>query len=356
MRLIHIADVHLGAVPDSNMPWSADRKKEIWESFVHVLDVCNEEKADLLLIAGDLFNRQPLIRELREVNYYFGRLKTAQVVMIAGNHDYISARSNYEGFEWIPQVHMLMKDTMDFVDLPEIQTRVYGFSYHKKEITEPLYDAVQPACKDRINILLAHGGDARHVPIDKKKLQESGFDYIALGHIHIPQIITNKMAFTGSLEPQDKKEVGERGYIIGEITTDPGGKRQTSIRYIPSSFRQYVKVNLLVNQETTNAALADQARETIRRHGTQHIYLFTIQGFRNEEIRFDKEVLKTLGNVVEVEDETVPDYDFDTIRKENEDNMLGMFIQKIGESKACGEVVKKALYYGMEALLGAKDR
>jgi exonuclease SbcD len=356
MKFIHIADVHLGAVPDSDMPWSTDRKKEIWSSFVHILDVCNEEKVDLLLIAGDLFNRQPLVRELKEVNYYFSKLTTAQVVIIAGNHDYISARSNYKGFEWISSVHMLMKDTIDFVYLSDIDTRVYGFSYYKKEIKEALYNNIQPELNGKINILLCHGGDGRHIPIDRKKLQESGFDYIAMGHIHTPQVFSCKMAYTGSLEPLNKKEVGERGYVLGEIITDISGNRQIDIRYIPSSIRQYIKVNLTVNQETTNAALVDQVREAIRNNGEQHIYLFTIQGFRSEDIHFDKEALKSLGNVAEVMDETVLDYDFDAIRHDNKDNILGMFIQKIMQSKASKEVAGKALYYGMEALLGARER
>ena len=44
MRFIHMADVHLGAVPDSGCPWSAFRENEIWETFVRVIDQIREEK------------------------------------------------------------------------------------------------------------------------------------------------------------------------------------------------------------------------------------------------------------------------------------------------------------------------
>ena len=37
-----------------------------------------------------------------------------------------------------------------------------------------------------INILVAHGGDEKHIPISKKRVAMSGFDYVALGHIHKP--------------------------------------------------------------------------------------------------------------------------------------------------------------------------
>ena len=37
MRFIHLADVHLGAVPDRGCPWSDKRENEIWETFRRVI-------------------------------------------------------------------------------------------------------------------------------------------------------------------------------------------------------------------------------------------------------------------------------------------------------------------------------
>ena len=89
---------------------------------------------------------------------------------MAGNHDYIGARSNYPGFAWDEKVHMFLSDTIDSIYLPDINTTVYGFSYHQRDITEPIYDRVKPLQKDTINILLAHGGDEKNIPINYKKL------------------------------------------------------------------------------------------------------------------------------------------------------------------------------------------
>jgi DNA repair protein SbcD/Mre11 len=354
MKFIHIADVHLGMVPDSNQPWGALRAKEIWSSFEQIIALCNEHEVDLLLIAGDLFHKQPLLRELKEVNYIFGKLKTAKVVLMAGNHDYIGARSYYQDFIWDEKVHMFLQDTLETVEYPELGTEVYGFSYHNRDITEPLYDAIRPKQGERIHILLAHGGDEKDVPMNRKKLSDSGFDYIALGHIHKPEIINDRMAYSGSLEPLDKNEVGQRGYIFGEIV-EVDGERKTSIRFVPNSLREYKRETLTVNQEMTNGALLDQARERMASLGEQHIYSFLIQGVRDEAIHFDMVAIKQLGNVLEVEDQSVPDYDFDALYQENSDNMIGLFIQRIRESAKQDEVAKKALYYGIEALLGAKN-
>ena len=75
MRFIHMADVHLGAVPDSGCPWSAFRENEIWETFVRVIDQIREEKIELLLIAGDLFHRQPLPSQTERVSQLFASIQ-----------------------------------------------------------------------------------------------------------------------------------------------------------------------------------------------------------------------------------------------------------------------------------------
>ncbi len=355
MKFIHIGDIHLGAVPDSDMPWGAQRGKEIWDSFQDIIRICNEEKADLLLIAGDLFHRQPLVRELKEVNYILSKLETSKAVIMAGNHDFMGARSNYQGFEWNEKVHYFQSDVVECKIYEELGVEVYGLSYHTRDIYEALYDEVRPEENDRIHILLAHGGDERNIPINKKKINEHAFHYVALGHIHKPEIITNRMAYCGSLEPLDKNETGDRGYVLGEITIGEDGKRVTNIRFIPHAARAYQRCLLSVTPQDTNGSLLDKARSIMKERGMQHIYSYTIQGIRDEMIRFDREAIRALGNVLEVEDQSVPDYDFDALYLENKDNIIGMFIQRIRENTNQDEVARKALYYGIEALLGARE-
>lgn len=100
MKFIHIADLHLGAEPDAGRAYSQNRSQELWETLQSVLEVCEEEQTDLLLIAGDIFHGQPLRRELKELNYYFAELTHTKVVLIAGNHDYIRKDSYYRTFQW----------------------------------------------------------------------------------------------------------------------------------------------------------------------------------------------------------------------------------------------------------------
>ena len=104
MKFYHVADVHLGAVPDRGMPWSTMREKDMFESFYRLLAQAHRERIDAVLICGDLFHRQPLKKELKELAYYFEKAAPVKIFIIAGNHDYISAESNYVNFPWSSNV------------------------------------------------------------------------------------------------------------------------------------------------------------------------------------------------------------------------------------------------------------
>ncbi|HIY19450.1 MAG TPA: DNA repair exonuclease, partial [Candidatus Blautia avistercoris] len=161
MKFIHIADVHLGANPDLEYPWGADRKREIWNTFRRVIEETKREKADLLLIAGDLFHRQPLKKELKEVNGLFRSIPDTKVVLIAGNHDFIQKNSNYRTFSWASNVTGLWGRELEMAEFPEINTCVYGLSYWSREIREPLYEGIYSGKPAGFQILLAHGGDEK---------------------------------------------------------------------------------------------------------------------------------------------------------------------------------------------------
>lgn len=76
------------------------------------------------------------------------------------------------------------KEEAEAVDFPEYNTTVYGLSYWHREIRDRRYDDLRPVNRSRCNILLAHGGDERHIPFSAERILQNGFDYIAAGHIH----------------------------------------------------------------------------------------------------------------------------------------------------------------------------
>lgn len=353
MKFIHIADVHLGMQPDKGMHWSELRKEEIKETFFNLLEICNREAVDFLFIAGDLFHNQPLVRDIKEINYGFSKLNRTKVIMIAGNHDYINERSHYINFQWCEQVFMLDNEKLDSLYFPEHNTRVYGFSYHQRDILEAKYTNAYPEDKECINILIAHGGDEKDIPIDKNNLKSLGYDYVALGHIHKQEFITDRIAYSGSLEPLDKNETGRHGYIIGDIQKDIEGNK-SDISFIPLAKREYIHLEVEVEPDMTNGKILDFIKGKVTEIGEYNIYKLILKGIRDSENEIDINSLYDIGNIIQVMDTTVPDYDFSELYYMNKDNIIGMYIESIRRTGLEDEIADKALYYGIEALLKAK--
>ncbi len=82
---------------------------------------------DCLFIAGDLFHRQPLLRDLKEVNYLFSTIPQTQVVIIAGNHDRIRKNSAVLSFSWASNVTFLESEDVSSVYFEDINTEVTAF-------------------------------------------------------------------------------------------------------------------------------------------------------------------------------------------------------------------------------------
>ena len=328
MKFIHTADIHWGMIPDSDKPWGKKREQAIRLTFQGIIEDARDSRADLLLISGDLFHRQPLARDLKEVNYLFSTIPGTRVVIIAGNHDRIRKSSALLSFTWAPNVTFLMDEDLSSVYFEELNTEVYGFSYHTAEITEAKADNISLPASRRTRILMLHGGDAKHVPFDRNALAASPFSYIALGHIHKPEVLLeNRMAYAGSPEPLDMTETGPHGYFVGEIDTASG--HVTSLQFKEVCQAQYIPLVVNVTPQTTNTELSQIIADEIRKRGAGNIYRFRIRGMRDPDISFDLDLLSGQWNIIEILDESEPQYDFHALFAEHPSDMIGFYIQAL---------------------------
>ncbi len=358
MKFIHLADVHLGAEPESGTPLGPIRKAEIWDAFRDVIEACEKEKIDLLLIPGDLCHGQPLLRDVKEIDGLFRRLTHTKVVMIAGNHDCLLKTSHYYDVDFPEHVSFLMDFYGDSVFLPELNVQVHGLSYDVKQISEPRYNALRITHPERINIMIAHGnltGADKSIPVSRDRIEEEGFDYAALGHIHTRYEISSRIAYTGGFEPLERKETGKKGYIRGEIIKHPGEESLITWEFVPHAKREYVQLDLVTTPETTELSLCEELVKVMREKGLQHMYLVTLTGTRAREIRWNREAVRTLverrgGMIVEFTDKTAPDFSLEQLREEQKDTLVGRFIASC-ESAEDKEIGELALQYGLQALL-----
>lgn len=336
----------MGAKPDAGREYSKNREREIWDSFEKVIDFCEKEKTDLLLIAGDLFHRQPLLRELKEVDHLFRRIPGTQVVLCAGNHDYLKKESYYRTFRWADHVHMILNEQMTCVELPQIQTAVYGFSYVSRENRMKPYAGAEALHRQPVEILMVHGGDEKHVPIQKEELSGLGYDYTALGHIHKPQeIYPDTMFYAGALEPVDKNDTGSHGFVKGEITS--AGVRA---QFVPMASREYKHESVEVTRDMTGYGVKEKIKEMMEEKGIWNIYKILLKGFRDADIVFDLNQMDIYGNIVEIIDETRPAYELEKLKEQNKDNILGLLIEEWKDADR-DSLEYKALCEGIRALL-----
>lgn len=302
-----------------------------------------------MLIAGDLFHRQPLLRELKEVDYLFRSLTRTQVVLVAGNHDYIRKNSYYRTFSWSENVHMILSGEIRFVELQSLDVAVYGLSYQKKEMKEPLYERIQIEDSCRYHILLAHGGDEQHLPFRGEVVDRIGFDYVALGHIHRPkELVPDRMAYAGALEPIDKNDQGKHGIIRGRLD-----ERGCKTEFVPTALREYIHMEIEVEEEMTGFALHSRICDEIKKRGIQNIYKIVLEGFKAPETQFDLGHMDTYGNIVEIVDHTKPAFDFVKLLVRNKDNLMGKFIESFQDAEP-DSVEYEALCEGVQALLETK--
>lgn len=347
MKIMHISDVHLGVKPDAGKPWSEKRAQEIWDSFAETISVAAKERVDFLLISGDLFHKQPLKRELKEVLGLLTRIPDTKVLLMAGNHDYIQQNSYYRTCQFPENVFFFPREEVTCFDFPDENVAVYGLSYWRREIRERMYDEIVPTNRNRINLLLAHGGDEKHIPFSVEKILNHGFDYVAAGHIHRTGRLNGERAvMAGSLEPTDCNDIGPHGYWLGTVD-----KEHCEMSFFPVKKCEYRHEIIRITPQMTEYALEQQVRELVTANPPYCYYCLSLEGRVDPDISYQPEKLEQLERVVSVEESLIPDYHYEKLYAEHENTLLGAYISAM-EKKKDDPVAAKALEYGVGALLG----
>lgn len=351
MKFMHMSDVHLGVVPDVGREWSKRRQQDIWDSFAEAVLQAGRQSVDFLLISGDLFHKQPLKRELKEVNYLFGQIPWVKVVLMAGNHDHLQPKSYYLDFPWEENVYFFEREEISSFDFPEKNVTIYGLSYWHQQICERLYEGLSVSDENRINILLAHGGTEKQIPFLPKRILEKGIDYIAAGHIHkAAHMVGASAVMAGSLEPTDCNDTGPHGYWIGEITKE-GRKVFRTLDFYPVKKCEYKHEIFSVTEDTTQYELEQMVKNRIKEGESYMLYRIFLEGCVNPDVKLDFSRLEQMNRVVDVTINLQPDYDYEKILKDQPDSLLGRYIARM-EKQPQNAVTKKALEFGVNALLG----
>jgi exonuclease SbcD len=234
MRLVHLADIHLGFRQFQRQTPTGinQREADVAVSLRHAIDKVIELKPELVLIAGDVFHavrpsNPAILHAFKQFSRLMQALPDASVVMIAGNHD--TPRTAETGciLRLFTQIGITVVDgEMRRITIPEHDLSILAVP----DMGKPPFD---PDPSAKYNILLLHGEiqgvlprnarelDRRPMAITERELGAERWDYAALGHYHVYRRIASNAYYSGSLDYTSTNSWGERAE---EEATKNGGK------------------------------------------------------------------------------------------------------------------------------------
>ena len=326
MKIIHTGDLHLKKFYRGRVPIEVSNKllEDIWYSFSSLCDFSNKVDADIFLIAGDLFERD--FFDLKDLERFLDLIKnlSAKVFVVFGNHDYLAKDNLFLKVD-LPENLYIFKDELNFYELKELNTRVYGISYNnynfRKEFQEINLD------KSFINIGLFHSDlcDNRYMPLSEDFLKN--FSYVALGHIHKRGKVFDNAYYCGSLIPLSFKEEGEHGIIF--LDDD-----RKEIEFKNFSKRKFVNLEIKINSEMTFSEILKKVQSEIER---ENLYRIKLVGSHKHFIEIENFLEENLNAFYfELENEVLPERDLENFKIEEKHilELLNSFSDKDMEKDA----------------------
>ena len=250
LRIVHTADVHLGARHADMGDHAAAQRERQFAAFKTTIDLAIEERVDLFLIAGDLFdsNTQPR-RSAERVAAELARLAAAKVrtVIIPGTHDVYDRSSIYRAYDLEALAGSdpdddfvtVLTPARPWVHLAACDVVVFGPVFATKKAPKSplagLDTSVVPEATYRVGMV--HGAvaipgktDSDDVVITTQEIAASGLDYLALGHWHSSQQARAggvTYAYAGAPESVaiDQDRAGKA--LLVELDTKAGAKTVT---------------------------------------------------------------------------------------------------------------------------------
>ena len=237
MRFVHVADVHLDTpFPGRSEPVRRRLREASREAFRRAVDLAIREEAHAFLIAGDLFDGErlsfPTERFLLE---QMGRLADhgVTVVYATGNHDPGARDAGPRPLDWPPNVHLVGDTTPRKVLVQSRSGERVGYvnavGHASSRESDDLSRLLPKPAGELPEVGLVHtqvhsslGAEEHHAyaPSELTYLLRAGYDYWALGHVHLRQELADDppIWYAGSLQGRTHSERGERGALLVDLS------------------------------------------------------------------------------------------------------------------------------------------
>jgi len=283
LRLLHTADVHLGARHADLGDKAAVQRERQFAAFRASVDLALAERVDLVLVAGDLFdsNVQPR-RSVERVAAELARLAGASIrtVIIPGTHDVYDRASVYRAYDLAALAGLPAASDRVVVLTPErpevvfaaLDVVVHGRVFATKRAPHDPLEGLAAAGDGRATwkIGLVHGsvripGRTEHdeVVVAPEAIAASGLDYLALGHWHSTQrgqAGATVWAYPGAPEPvavdQDRA-----GNVLLVTLEERSGRRKVAVAEKQVGRTRFERLDLDTREVSGQPALVARLAE-----------------------------------------------------------------------------------------------
>lgn len=298
MRFLHTSDWHVGRTIRSH-----SRIDEHRAVFAEIIDIANREQVDAVLVTGDIFHeRRPSLEAQELVAETLAELARQRIpsVMIPGNHDDSSLLRALKPLGTLVQAHIVPEVVEDLSSLivpilarsggekaligclpylhPHLvlstaesmgmteEGRISAYQGKVQEFFRALVEEMRRKDPGAVSIVLAHlhllecefgGGEWRSsvFPVGTGFLP-AHVQYVALGHLHKPQVVEkakSQTRYAGSILQMD---FGERDQKKSVCLIDAHPGKPATINEIPLS-----KGKWLLRRTGTAEAILAQAQD-----------------------------------------------------------------------------------------------
>ncbi len=242
MKFFHLSDLHIGKRLN-NFSLIEDQEYILNK----IIEIIDQEKPDAIILAGDIYDRSiPPLEAVTLFDEFLSSLskRNLMVFIISGNHDsserisFASSIMKNTNIHIAPVFHKdIYKVSLDNIDvymLPFIKPIHVREFYPEHEIIS-YEDAIRTVIENtsldatKKNILITHQyiqnaflDDSEDFPIGGSDPISadifSKFDYVALGHIHRPQMVSRPtIRYSGSILKYSFSEKNEKSITVVDI-------------------------------------------------------------------------------------------------------------------------------------------
>jgi len=227
---LHAADIHLDS-PLRGLEAYADApvnqlRQATRRAFDSLIDLAIAERVAFVLLAGDLYDG-----EWKDYNtglFFIDRLsrlrkEKIRVFLASGNHD--AASQITKSLRLPDNVHLFSTKQPETILLEELGVAVHGQGYDKRVLAENIARNYPQGLPHHLNIGLLHTslsgrqGHEPYAPCSLDDLKAKGYDYWALGHVHIREEVSRSpwIVFPGNIQGRHIHETGAKGATLVRV-------------------------------------------------------------------------------------------------------------------------------------------